>query len=54
MIAVISQEEGIDKAVLELWPRTDGKNWEVNFKQFMNAMERAYKRLKSMKKIDMK
>ena len=52
MIAVISQEEGIDKAVLELWPRTDGKNWEVNFKQFMNAMERAYKRLKSMKKIE--
>jgi len=48
MIAVISQEEGIKKAVVELWPRTDGKNWEVNFRQFMNAMERAYERLKRM------
>jgi len=46
MIAVINQEDGIDNPVIELWPKTDNKNWELDLKAFIEACENALSRLK--------
>jgi len=46
MIAIINQEKGIDHPTLEIWPKADGKNWELDLKAFIGACEKAYTRLK--------
>lgn len=52
-IAMISQENGIDKMEIEIFSQTNSKlAWKVNLDDFVKIIELAKKTLIKMKKID--
>jgi len=45
---LISQEKGIENPDIELLSRFDKENWKFNYKEFIEACNNAYERLKKM------
>ena len=49
LIAIIRQTDSLDQPILEIWPRTNGKNWEIDLECFSKACESAYAKLRTFK-----
>lgn len=50
LIALLTQEEGYENMRIRIFPPINQKFWDLNLKDFENAIENAKKRLYDLKK----
>jgi phage pi2 protein 07 len=51
-VAIITQEKGIDQAVIELYPHPNLEKWTFIYAEFFETLKKAETSLKKMKKIE--
>jgi len=49
-VAILTQEEGIENAMIEISPPKNTKNWTFNYFEFITILDEAENNLKRLKK----
>ncbi len=51
-VAIITQEGGIENAIVEIEPQKNMQKWTFGYSEFVQILKEAYRELDEMKKID--
>ena len=51
-VAMITQEDGVDRMQFEIHPRRDGEPWLFLFSDFQDAVQSASRRLWELRRVD--